>query len=424
VDDCRAKRLPLVDYGVAHAGLGHPPPPRHIRLTQRAPGSALIIEHHQRDFTVRAAAGTTIADLQAALRPTRQFVPIEADDDLTLGEVISHNVYGALRLGYGGVRDLLLGLGYIDGLGRDIRAGGRTVKNVAGYDLTRFMVGSLGEFGVIHEATLRTYTIPESVLVADLEADDLAVVDQGMTGWLTSDAAAAYHYLRWDAGHWHIRMGYFGDTARAALQLQALERRLGGAGPARLVSTVRLDFKEEQNQRNAQRGWRRTVAALVKIVVPPAHTGALCGVLRTWAQQHGADGGGTDRGGTDKRGSASLSVSSSSPGATGGTPGVPATIPTPALHIAAAPATGIVFTGGDLDLAAAVALDQVIRDFITSRGGVCVWMARPENSETIEPFFPTPPEWPIFLRLKKAMDPLGILNPGRCVPVPNGGAAP
>ena len=95
VTNCRDNRLPLVDYGIAHAGLGNPPPAKCVRLVQRAD----VFDHYISDLTVRAAAGITLGDLQKALRPTGQFVPIDADDDQTLGEIINHNVYNALRAG-------------------------------------------------------------------------------------------------------------------------------------------------------------------------------------------------------------------------------------------------------------------------------------------------------------------------------------
>ena len=183
-----ASHRPLIDYGLAHAALGHAPPAppaEHTRFAQEAdPANRGILEHYVRDLTVRAAAGITIGDLQEALAATNQFAPIDADDDITLGEAIHHNMWGPLRVGYGSIRDLLLGLGYIDGEGRDIRVGGRTVKNVAGYDVTRFMVGSLGELGVVHEATLRTYAIPESVLEVEMTVKDPAIFDERGTGKL------------------------------------------------------------------------------------------------------------------------------------------------------------------------------------------------------------------------------------------------
>jgi glycolate oxidase FAD binding subunit len=380
VAEAGASGVPLVDYGLAHAGLGHAPPARHRRLELRAPSSAAggVLEHYQRDFAVRVAAGAAVGAVRAALRPAGQFLPLDADDDLTIGEVIAHNLYGPLRVGYGGVRDLLLGLAYLDGLGRDIRAGGRTVKNVAGYDLTRFMVGSLGEFGVIHEATLRTCAIPETVLLVAVHTDDLGAVDAGLTEWLASDAVSTHMGWYWDAGRWLIHRGYFGSVRGCAVQVQALEKQMEPLTDARLAGTQQITLDDDFAQRAGRRAWRRRpeVTAVVKIIVPPAVTGRVCQMLLDWARGAGVE-----------------------------------------PRIDAVPVHGMVLTGGVLSAAQGASLDQMIRGIIGPLGGVRVWVRRPEGEPQIEPFFPTPPEWPMLLRLKKACDPRGILNPGRCVPV-------
>ena len=80
------------------------------------------------------------------------------------------NSTGPLRLGYGAWRDLLLGVQFTNGRGELITAGGRTVKNVAGYDLTKFMVGSHGVFGRLVTITTRTYRRPDRALVRAVSA--------------------------------------------------------------------------------------------------------------------------------------------------------------------------------------------------------------------------------------------------------------
>src|SRR5688500_14037026 len=93
------------------------------------------------------AADVTLAQVQNALAPTGQWLPIDGQPDLPIGQLVETNSSGPLRLGYGHWRDLLLGAQFHNGSGDLITAGGRTVKNVAGYDLTKFMVGHRGVFG-------------------------------------------------------------------------------------------------------------------------------------------------------------------------------------------------------------------------------------------------------------------------------------
>src|SRR5207249_3161430 len=103
-----------------------------------------------------------------------------------IAEIIAHNVSGPLRLTHGTCRDLLLGLRYFDATGTLITVGGRTVKNVAGYDVTRLMVGSLNTLGLIADANLRTAAIPERINRIALHNVDPAALDPRVTPWLTS----------------------------------------------------------------------------------------------------------------------------------------------------------------------------------------------------------------------------------------------
>ncbi len=364
VRDCAGQGLGLVDYGVAHRGLGNPPPVEHVRLEQRG----AILEHYERDYTVRAAAGIRMGDLQAALLKTRQFLPLEADDDLTLGEVINHHVYGGLRASYGSIRDLLLGLGYVDGQGREIRVGGRTVKNVAGYDLTRFMVGSLGELGVLSEATVRTYAVPEQTMTVEIVVNDPIALDGLLPAWLLSDAAPAWMVLNRAAAGWTLNVGYFGRLNGCVAQVRALETILAKVKDLTLGTTTDSTLERDLAQLALRRAWRRQAKAMAKVVVPPAMTGAICRVLA---------------GAPDE------------------------------LFIDAMPIHGCLFVGGDLKAERAATLDRAITLAIQKINGLRSWYARPAGAETIAPFAPVQPDWLLLRQLKKTMDPGNLFNPGR-----------
>jgi hypothetical protein len=133
-----------------------------------APGQ---IELHAADMTATFAADITLAAAQARLNEVGQWLPIDGDPNSSIGDLILFNSTGPLRLGFGAWRDLLLGVQFTNGRGQLISAGGRTVKNVAGYDLTKFIIGSSGMFGRIVSATTRTYRRPESALRAMYDAD-------------------------------------------------------------------------------------------------------------------------------------------------------------------------------------------------------------------------------------------------------------
>ncbi len=129
------------------------------------------IEHHVSDLSATFAANVTLAAAQAKLRENGQWLPADGDPDEFLGSLVERNSTGPLRLGFGGWRDLLLGAQFVNGNGELITAGGRTVKNVAGYDLTKFMVGQYGVFGKIVTLTTRAYKEPEGAVLATFPPD-------------------------------------------------------------------------------------------------------------------------------------------------------------------------------------------------------------------------------------------------------------
>ena len=123
-----------------------------------------LVEHAVGDLTVTAAAGMKFADLQAVLGAAGQFLPIDPayPQQATLGGIVATADTGSLRHRYRGVRDLLLGMTFVRSDGKIAVAGGRVVKNVAGYDMMKLFTGSYGTLGIISQVTFRVYPLPES----------------------------------------------------------------------------------------------------------------------------------------------------------------------------------------------------------------------------------------------------------------------
>jgi len=119
-----------------------------------------VIEHAAGDMTVTVRAGTLLGDLQSELATRGQFLAIDPPFPGTVGGLIATGDSGPRRQRYGGLRDMSLGVAFARADGTIARAGGKVVKNVAGYDLTKLLIGSLGTLGVIVEATFRLYPIP------------------------------------------------------------------------------------------------------------------------------------------------------------------------------------------------------------------------------------------------------------------------
>lgn len=121
-----------------------------------------IIEYVPGDLTLVARAGTTIAELDAATAAHGQWCPLLpwGGDSGTLGATFATATHGPCSASLGTPRDLAIGLEFVDGTGALIRAGGRVVKNVAGFDLTRLLVGSWGTLGVVTEVAVRLRSRP------------------------------------------------------------------------------------------------------------------------------------------------------------------------------------------------------------------------------------------------------------------------
>ena len=138
--------------------------PRHTDVIVETRKLNRVIEHDHANLTATVQSGITLSDLQASLAPQKQFVPVEAPfpDRATVGGAIASNLNGPRRSYYGSVRDLVIGMRVVLASGEQIKAGGKVVKNVAGYDMCKLFVGSLGTLGIITEVTLRMSPIPES----------------------------------------------------------------------------------------------------------------------------------------------------------------------------------------------------------------------------------------------------------------------
>ncbi|MGB7443037.1 MAG: FAD-binding oxidoreductase [Coleofasciculaceae cyanobacterium] len=123
-----------------------------------------VIDHAVGDLSVTVEAGVKFSDLQEILLKTGQFLPLEPayPQEATLGGIIATADSGSLRQRYGGVRDMLLGISFVRSDGQIAKAGGRVVKNVAGYDLMKLFTGSYGTLGIITQVTLRVYPVPET----------------------------------------------------------------------------------------------------------------------------------------------------------------------------------------------------------------------------------------------------------------------
>src|SRR5262245_36002196 len=130
-----------------------------------------ITEYDPGEFTFTAYAGTPLAEISTALAEKGQYLPFDpvlAKSGATLGGSVAAGLSGPGRFRYGGLRDFILGVRFVDGSGQLLHLGGKVVKNAAGFDLPKFFVGSLGRFGVLAELTFKVFPRPASRLTLKL----------------------------------------------------------------------------------------------------------------------------------------------------------------------------------------------------------------------------------------------------------------
>ena len=123
-----------------------------------------LVSHAVGDLTFTAEAGVRFADLQATLGQERQCLALDPayPETATLGGIVATASAGSWRQRYGGVRDRLIGVSFVRSDGQVAKAGGRVVKNVAGYDLMKVMTGSYGTLAILSQLTFRTYPLQEA----------------------------------------------------------------------------------------------------------------------------------------------------------------------------------------------------------------------------------------------------------------------
>lgn len=194
-----------------------------------------VIEHAWADMTVTVEAGCTVASLQGALAQHGQRLAIDPlwPERATIGGILATNDSGALRLRFGALRDLVIGITVALPDGTLAASGGKVVKNVAGYDLPKLMTGAFGTLGVITQAVFRLHPLPHQartlrVCVSSLEeAQRLLLAIQ--------DAPLAHSALQLRAGRNgppEIDVLLEGSQAGIAAQQKTIERLAGQAAEA------------------------------------------------------------------------------------------------------------------------------------------------------------------------------------------------
>jgi glycolate oxidase FAD binding subunit len=271
------KKVVVVGSG-SKLGLGNPPERLDLLVSTRR--LHRVLEHAAGDLVVKVEAGARLADLQAALAPSGQWLALDPPEPgATVGGVVAANASGPRRLRYGTVRDLIIGITVVLADGTVAHAGGKVVKNVAGYDLSKLFCGSLGTLGLIAEATFRLHPRPAAAAVVTLQVERTEQLGEAVRRLLRSTLVPSAIELTWYGRPGLLTVVIEGIRQGVAAQAAAAAELLGEAGETEVLGP---GGTEAALSRLGALPWEKAEVG-IKVAVPPAELpGALTGLWTGW----------------------------------------------------------------------------------------------------------------------------------------------
>lgn len=241
-----------------------------------------LLEHASGDMTATAQAGCTVERFNASLAEQGQRLALDVlwPERATLGGVLAANDSGALRLRYGALRDQVLGVTLALADGTVSRSGGKVVKNVAGYDLPKLLVGSLGTLGVVLDATFRLYPLPQNGSTLSVQTPTAQAANELMLAALDSTLAPTGLQLRVSSDEQStVDIRFEGHAAAVDAQAQQFRSIVAGLGGVFEVSSA-----ENSVWRARQELWQGAAPALLlKTSLLQAELGAFASAVHAVA---------------------------------------------------------------------------------------------------------------------------------------------
>jgi glycolate oxidase FAD binding subunit len=299
-----AERLALVACG-GRTKLSMGMPPERFDIALSTARLNRVLAYDPGDLTLGVEAGIGVAALNAQLAEKGQMLPLLVTfyERATIGGVVAANSSSPLRHAFGGPRDYLLGMEFVTGEGVRTKSGGRVVKSVAGYDIHKLMIGSLGTLAVITRVNFKTFPLPpaQRTFVASFNAPEpalalcRAVAQSPLQPWLmevvdpaaaTIVSSAAY---RLPAGHWCVVMAACGKTSvveRHAADLPVIAEHAQAAGFAALSDAEKTSLLGRIREFARHARDVSPAATLFRISVLPAQMHRLLLLARQSAEEN------------------------------------------------------------------------------------------------------------------------------------------
>lgn len=325
-----------------------------------------IREHVWQDLTATVGAGTTWAEMQAALGKHGQRVALDPlfPERATVGGVIATNDSGPLRLRYGSMRDLVIGMTVVLADGTIARSGGKVVKNVAGYDLPKLLIGSFGTLAVVTEVSFRLHPAPAHKLSLTVHAADALQLLELMKTALAASLSIERMQLRNEPNAFALDI----ELASAPEVLREQEDRLRGLAGALPVEAAAGDVWSAR-----ERLVIAPQATVLKITALPAKIGAL---IAGFAQLSQADG---------------------------------------QSFRAVADAAGVVTVACEAPVELLTGVVQDLRERLRASGGMVVVLEAGSLPAEIDRWGGVPSALEVMRTVKQEFDPRRVLNPGKFV---------
>ena len=186
-ENADGERHPLVPVGGRTSlNFGYPIPDSAVRISTARLTN--VVDYPARDMTITVEAGIRIDELSKLLEAQNQWIPVDVAQShrATMGGVVATNTSGPRRFGCGTIRDYVIGVSAVDSTGRLFSSGGRVVKNVAGYDLCKLLIGSLGTLAIITQLTLKLRPRPTTSALVWITCESLQDVDELLESLVTA----------------------------------------------------------------------------------------------------------------------------------------------------------------------------------------------------------------------------------------------